>query len=64
MENVNWLLITPLFILQIVLLIWALIDLRKINTTNGPKWIWAIIILFINTIGPILYFIFGRKKGY
>ncbi|MER1986936.1 MAG: PLD nuclease N-terminal domain-containing protein [Solibacillus sp.] len=64
MENVNWLLITPLFILQIVLLIWALIDLRKITTTNGPKWIWAIIILFINTIGPILYFIFGRKKGY
>lgn len=64
MENVNWLLITPLFILQIVLLVLALIDLRKISLTNGPKWLWAIIIIFINIIGPILYFIFGRKKGY
>ncbi|WP_268238677.1 PLDc N-terminal domain-containing protein [Lentibacillus kapialis] len=30
--------------------------------TNGPKWMWALIIIFINIIGPIIYFIFGRRN--
>ena len=62
MDGVNWFFVTPLIILQLILLITALIDLKKISVTNGPKWLWAIIIIVINTIGPIIYFIFGRKK--
>ncbi|HIV73530.1 MAG TPA: PLD nuclease N-terminal domain-containing protein [Candidatus Pseudogracilibacillus intestinigallinarum] len=60
--DINWSLIAPLLILQIVLMVVALLDIRKIEQTNGPKLIWVLIIIFISTIGPIAYFIFGRKE--
>ena len=60
--DINWSLIAPLLILQIVLMVVALLDIRKIEQTNGPKIIWILIIIFISTIGPIVYFIFGRKE--
>ena len=59
--NENIAIIAPLLIIQLVLMITALVSLFRAETTNGPKWIWALIILFINTIGPIAYFIFGRS---
>ncbi|NHC38763.1 PLDc_N domain-containing protein [Bacillus sp. MM2020_1] len=54
--------IAPIIIIQLILIIVAIIDLIRIETTNGPKWLWALIILFINIIGPILYFVIGRKR--
>lgn len=63
MEAINWALVAPLIVIQAILLIVALIDLARIHATNGPKWIWAIVIIFVNIIGPILYFIFGRKTS-
>ena len=60
--DINWSLIAPLLILQIVLMVVALLDIRKIEQTNGPKLIWVLIIIFISTIGPIAYFIIGRKE--
>lgn len=60
--DINWSLIAPLLILQIVLMVVALLDIRKIEQTNGPKLIWVLIIIFISTVGPIAYFIFGRKE--
>ena len=62
MENINFVLIAPLFIIQLILMIVALLDLRKVHATNGPKWIWVLIILFVSTLGPIIYFIAGRKS--
>lgn len=62
MENINWALLAPLFIVQLILIVVALIDLKRVHATNGPKWLWAIIIIFINMIGPIIYFIAGRKS--
>jgi len=62
MTSFNWALIAPLFIIQIVLMIIALIDIRRIHATNGPKWAWVLVVIFVNTIGPIIYFIFGRKN--
>jgi hypothetical protein len=62
MENINIALIAPLFIIQLILMVVALLDLRKIHATNGPKWMWILIIVFVNTIGPIIYFIAGRKN--
>lgn len=53
--------IAPLIIIQFILILVALVDLIKRPATNGPKWLWAIIIIFINIFGPIIYFIFGRK---
>ncbi|MFD2639244.1 PLD nuclease N-terminal domain-containing protein [Piscibacillus salipiscarius] len=55
------LLILPIVILQLILLIIAIIDLIRIHETNGPKWVWALVIVFMNIIGPIIYFIFGRR---
>lgn len=63
MEQINWALIAPLLIVQVVLAIVALIDIARIHATNGPKWVWVLIVLFINTIGPIVYFIIGRKTS-
>lgn len=51
----------PLIIIQFILLAIALVDLFKQENTRGPKLAWLFIIIFINIIGPILYFIFGRK---
>ncbi len=61
-EAIPWGLIAPLLIIQLLLVIVALVDLIKIERTNGPKWLWAIIIIFVNLIGPIIYFIVGRKN--
>ncbi len=48
--------------LQLILLVVALIDLLKRQETNGPKWVWLLVILFINILGPIVYFLWGRTK--
>jgi hypothetical protein len=53
-------LILPLVLIELVLIIVALTDLVRREKTRGPKWMWAIIIVFGEMLGPILYFIFGR----
>ena len=63
LANINWALIAPLIIVQAILAIVALIDIARIHATNGPKWVWVLVVLVINTIGPIVYFIFGRKTS-
>ncbi|WP_078543459.1 PLD nuclease N-terminal domain-containing protein [Litchfieldia alkalitelluris] len=40
----------------------ALVDVIKAKETNGPKVLWIIVVLFFSLLGPIAYFIFGRKK--
>src|SRR5699024_1651964 len=55
--------LAPFIIIQVILLITALVDLIKRPQTLGPKWLWAIIIICINILGPILYFIIGRKEN-
>ncbi len=63
LANLNWALIAPLLVVQAILMIVALIDLVRIHATNGPKWLWALIIIFINLVGPVIYFIAGRKSS-
>ncbi|OEC03392.1 Negative regulatory protein YxlE [Lysinibacillus sphaericus] len=63
LANIPWAVIAPLIGVQIILVIVALIDLSKIHATNGPKILWVLIILFINLLGPIAYFIVGRKQS-
>lgn len=53
----------PLFLLQLVLLVWALIDIFKRDHYKvGNRVMWVLICLFVNTVGPILYFIIGRGE--
>ena len=63
LQGISWGIIAPILVIQLILLIIALIDLSKINQTNGPKWLWAIIVIFVNILGPIIYFVFGRKQS-
>ncbi|MGD6830515.1 PLD nuclease N-terminal domain-containing protein [Sutcliffiella halmapala] len=60
--ELNWAILTPIIILQAILTLAALVSCIKQEETNGPKWLWIILILFINTLGPILYFVVGRKN--
>ncbi|KAF0816221.1 MULTISPECIES: PLDc N-terminal domain-containing protein [unclassified Cytobacillus] len=61
-ESINWAIFAPIVFIQLIIMAVAIIDLIKIEKANGPKWVWALVILFINLIGPIIYFIFGRRS--
>jgi hypothetical protein len=52
----------PIIILQLGLMVFALVDLARRERTRGPKWMWALIIILGELIGPILYFIIGREE--
>jgi hypothetical protein len=54
-------LLAPLVLIQVGLLVVALVDLARRQATRGPKWLWLIVILFIQLIGPLAYFLFGRS---
>ncbi|GAB4580672.1 MAG: hypothetical protein Fur0022_34140 [Anaerolineales bacterium] len=55
-------LLIPLLILQLILMVAALVDLARREQTRGPKWGWVLVILFVNLIGPIIYFVAGRQE--
>jgi len=54
-------LLIPLLVIQLLLVIVALVDLARRERTRGPKWAWVLIILFVNLIGPIIYFLAARE---
>ncbi|MBO0991786.1 PLD nuclease N-terminal domain-containing protein [Bacillus sp. SD088] len=60
--NISWEMIAPIVGLQLILMTVALVSCVKEEETNGPKWLWVLIIVCINLIGPVLYFIIGRKR--
>ncbi|MNY41431.1 Negative regulatory protein YxlE [compost metagenome] len=62
MVEINWAIVTPLLIVQLLLILVALINCLRAERTNGPKWMWALIIVFISVFGPIAYFVFGRRN--
>ncbi|MDP3450561.1 MAG: PLD nuclease N-terminal domain-containing protein, partial [Anaerolineaceae bacterium] len=55
-------LLIPIALLQFGLMIAALVDVIRREKTKGPKWVWIIVVVFINLFGPIVYFIFGRDE--
>ncbi len=59
----TWLpLLAPLVVLELVLAVAALWDLaHRERVRGGNKLVWAIVILVINTIGPIAYLLAGRE---
>lgn len=54
-------LLLPIIAVQLVLIVVALRDLMGRRTVRGEKWMWVIIIVFLNMLGPILYFVLGRQ---
>jgi hypothetical protein len=56
-------LLAPIVVIQLGLMLVALLDLEKAERTvrGDSKLVWAVIIVFVNLVGPILYFVVGRK---
>jgi len=53
----------PILIIELGLMITALIHvLRHSKFRFGNKILWVIIVVFIQIIGPIAYFVFGREE--
>ncbi|MCT6926216.1 MULTISPECIES: PLD nuclease N-terminal domain-containing protein [Bacillales] len=62
-DQVPWALVAPVLVVQLILWCAALIDLKRIYATNGPKWLWLLLILCGGVVGSIVYFIIGRKQS-
>jgi hypothetical protein len=57
-------LITVLGVIEGVLLVATLVDIRRrpAEQIKGSKRMWSAL-AFVNIIGPIAYFVFGRRRG-
>jgi hypothetical protein len=52
----------PVLIIQVIIMVVALVDLAKRKRVKGEnKVVWALIIILVNLIGPILYLVWGRN---
>ena len=54
-------LLAPILVVQFVLIVVALRDLLRRDRVRGQKWMWALVIVFINLLGPILYLVLARE---
>ncbi|MGN7476375.1 PLD nuclease N-terminal domain-containing protein [Solibacillus silvestris] len=65
LKDIDWMVVLqvalPFIIVSLILILVALIDLYRHRKARGNVLLWTMVILFFNTIGPILYFTIGRK---
>ncbi|MFX3632680.1 MAG: PLD nuclease N-terminal domain-containing protein [Candidatus Pristimantibacillus sp.] len=54
--------LAPVMIIQLILIVTALIACARAEHTTGPKWMWVLLIIFIQILGPVMFFIVGRRK--
>ncbi|KAA0760121.1 PLD nuclease N-terminal domain-containing protein [Bacillus sp. SH5-2] len=55
--------ILPVIAVGALLVFIAFIDLYRHRKTRKNVLVWTFIILFVNILGPILYFVIGRKDS-
>ena len=55
-------LLMPLIILQFGLIVFCLYRLTKDKVKYLPKWAWALIIIFVNLFGAVIYLFAGRER--
>ncbi|PRO64293.1 PLD nuclease N-terminal domain-containing protein [Alkalicoccus urumqiensis] len=63
LDTFNMQLLLPLLLLDFVLKLSALIACVRQEMTKEKRALWIIIIVFINFLGPILYFLIGRRNA-
>jgi hypothetical protein len=58
------LLLSPLIIIQVGLQIYALYDIYRRGGVREPlpTVVWVVVVLAFNLLGPIFYFVLGRKE--
>jgi hypothetical protein len=55
--------LVPVFLLEVGLMVFALVDLVRRKRVRGDnKVLWAILIVLVQIMGPILYLVLGRKE--
>lgn len=55
-------LLAPLIAIQLILMVFCLLKLRRDRVKYFPKPVWLVIIVIINTIGPLVYLLIGRER--
>jgi hypothetical protein len=56
-----WPFLVPLILAEFVLMATALVHvLRHPNYKFGSRALWIPVVLFVQILGPIVYFVFGR----
>lgn len=54
--------VAPIIVIQLILMVIALVLCVKAKKTRGPKVMWILIIILLNIVGPIVFFLFGRRQ--
>lgn len=56
-------LLIPIILIELALAVTALIHvLRHPHYKFGNKPVWIVVVLFVQIIGPVVYFVFGRGE--
>lgn len=63
LEQLDYQLFAPIILLGFLLTLTALISCIRQEMSKERRLIWILVIVFINFLGPIIYFIFGRNKN-
>jgi Phospholipase_D-nuclease N-terminal len=59
------LILLPLAVIELGLVVFSLVDLFKPErrVIGDNKLVWALVIVLVGTIGPIVYLLAGRKQS-
>lgn len=53
--------VVVILLIELVLVVVSLIDIiRRPAVLGGHKWVWVVVVLVFNLIGPIIYLAIGR----
>ncbi|MCM3055907.1 PLD nuclease N-terminal domain-containing protein [Caldifermentibacillus hisashii] len=55
--------ILPIIVIILLFIIFALVDLYRNKSRRKNVLVWTIVIILVIPLGPILYFIIGRKDS-
>lgn len=62
--GIIWVLfILAIAVLAFVFWIWMLVDaIKNPNLSSNERIVWVLVIIFVNWLGALIYFLAGRKK--
>jgi hypothetical protein len=65
MRTETLLFLLPIVVIELALVVFCLVDLFRPErrVAGGSKLVWALVILLIGTIGPLLYLLVGRRDA-
>lgn len=60
--QIDYQVFAPIILLGFILTLTALVSCIRQDMSKEKRLVWILVIVFINFLGPIIYFIFGRNK--